>query len=77
MRPPDCYVCHLTLHDVPDDAPRRDYFTLVYFGATEEARMAPGRAMAAQERTGHPSDAAATAWSSSRRSYWRWPTGST
>jgi hypothetical protein len=56
-RPPDCYVCHLTLHDVPDDAPRRDYFTLVYFGATEEAKMAPSRAMAAQERTGHPYNA--------------------
>ena len=57
MRPPDCYVCHLTLRDVPDDAPRRDHFTLVRFGATEEAKMAPGRAMAAQERAGHPYNA--------------------
>ena len=57
MRPPDCYVCHLTLRDVPDDAPRQDHFTLVYFGATEEAKMAPSRAMAAQERAGHPYNA--------------------
>jgi hypothetical protein len=31
VRPPDCYVCYLTLGDVPDDG--RDYFTLVRFGA--------------------------------------------
>ena len=52
MRPPDCYVCHLTLSDVPDDG--RDYFTLVRFGATEEAKMAPSRAMDAVRRAGHP-----------------------
>ena len=57
MRPPDCYVCHLALHDVPDDAPRQDHFTLVYFGATEDAKMAPARATAAQERSGHPYNA--------------------
>jgi hypothetical protein len=39
MRPPDCYVCRLTLHEVPDDG--KDYFTLVRFGATEDAKMAP------------------------------------
>ena len=55
MRPPDCYVCHLTLHEVPDDG--RDYFTLVRFGATEDAKMAPGRAMEAVGRTGHPRNA--------------------
>jgi hypothetical protein len=55
MRPPDCYVCHLTLREVPDDD--RDYFTLVRFGATEEAKMAPSRAMEAVGRTGHPRNA--------------------
>jgi hypothetical protein len=51
MRPPDCYVCHLMLHEVPDDS--RDYFTLVRFGATEDTKMAPSRAMEAAGRTGH------------------------
>jgi hypothetical protein len=37
--PPDCYVCHLTLHDVLRDG--KDYFTLVRFGATQEARWLP------------------------------------
>jgi hypothetical protein len=55
MRPPDCYVCHLTLHEVPDDG--RDYFTLVRFGATEDAKMGPSRAMEAVGRTGHPRNA--------------------
>jgi hypothetical protein len=55
MRPPDCYVCHLTLSDVPDDS--RDYFTLVRFSATEGAKMAPSRAMEAVGRTGHPRNA--------------------
>jgi hypothetical protein len=55
VRPPDCYVCHLTLHEVPDDG--RDYFTLVRFGATEDAKMAPSRAMEAVGRTGHPRNA--------------------
>ena len=52
MRLPDCYVCHLTL---PDDG--RDYFTLVRFGATEEAEMAPSWVMEAVGRTGHPFNA--------------------
>jgi hypothetical protein len=55
MRPPDCYVCHLMLHEVPDDG--RDYFTLLRFGATEDAKMAPSRAMEAVGRTGHPYNA--------------------
>jgi hypothetical protein len=55
MRPPDCYVCRLMLHEVPDDG--RDYFTLVRFGATEEAKMAPSRALEAVGRTGHPGNA--------------------
>lgn len=55
MRPPDCFVCHLTLHDVPDDG--RDYFTLVRFGATEDAKLAPSRVMEAAGRTGHPYNA--------------------
>lgn len=55
MRPPDCYVCHLMLHEVPDDG--RDYFTLVRFGATEDAKMAPSRALEAAGRTGHPRNA--------------------
>ena len=36
---------------------RQAYFTLVYFDVTREAKMAPGRAMAAQERTGYPYNA--------------------
>jgi hypothetical protein len=55
MRPPDCYVCHLMLHEVPDDG--RDYFTLVRFGATEDAKMAPTRALEAAGRAGHPRNA--------------------
>jgi hypothetical protein len=55
MRPPDCYVCHLTLREVPDDG--RDYFTLVRFGVTEDAKMAPSRVMEAVGRTGHPFNA--------------------
>ena len=55
MRPSDSYVCHLMLHEVPDDG--RDYFTLVRFGATEDAKMAPSRAMEAVGRTGHPRNA--------------------
>ena len=53
--PPDCYVCHLMLHEVPDGG--RDYFTLVRFGATEDATMAPSRALEAVGRTGHPRNA--------------------
>ena len=52
MLPPDCCVCHLVLHEVPDNG--RDYFTLVRFGATEDAKMPPGRALEAAGRTGHP-----------------------
>ena len=55
MRPPDCYVCHLMGHEVPDDG--RDYFTLVRFGATEDAKMAPSRALEAAGRAGHPRNA--------------------
>jgi hypothetical protein len=61
MRPPDCYVCHLMRYEVPDDG--RDYFTLVRFGATEEVKMAPSRAMEAVGRTGHPYNAICSATS--------------
>lgn len=57
MRPPDCYVCHRTLRDVPDEGATRDYFTLIYFGETSDEKMAPSRAMAKAERTGHPYNA--------------------
>jgi hypothetical protein len=55
MRPPDCYVCRLALREVPDDG--SDYFILVRFGATEDAKMAPSRALEAVGRTGHPRNA--------------------
>ncbi|HEY3952784.1 MAG TPA: hypothetical protein VGM53_05370 [Streptosporangiaceae bacterium] len=55
MRPPDCFVCHLTLGDVPDDG--RDYFTLVYFGETKAEKMAPAQVLADTGRSGHPSNA--------------------
>lgn len=55
MRPPDCYVCHLMLREVPDDG--RDYFTLVHFGVTEQPKMAPSRVLDSLGRTGHPRNA--------------------
>lgn len=39
MRPPDCYVCHRTLSDFPDEGATRDYFTLIYFGETEREKL--------------------------------------
>ncbi len=41
MRPPDCYVCHRTLDDFPDDG--RDNFTLIYFGETRQEKLGPTR----------------------------------
>jgi hypothetical protein len=52
MRPPDCFVCHLTLSDVPDEGSTRDYFTLVHFGKWIPPRDADGP----NYRTGHPRD---------------------
>jgi len=53
--PPRCHVCSLGLHDVPDDG--RKYFTLVYFGTDDNAKMAPSHAMAELGREGHPGNA--------------------
>jgi hypothetical protein len=55
MRPPRCYVCHRDHQNFPDDG--QDYFTLIYFGATEDAKMGPSRVLAELERSGHPSNA--------------------
>jgi hypothetical protein len=41
MRPPDCYVCHRTLRDGPDEGVTRDYFTLIYFGETDQEKLGP------------------------------------
>jgi hypothetical protein len=53
--PPRCYVCGLGLSDVPDDG--RTHFTLVYFGETDEAKLADSRGMARLGREGHPRNA--------------------
>ena len=37
-------VCGLSVHDVPGDG--CGYFTLIYFGPDDDAKMAPSRAMA-------------------------------
>ncbi len=55
MVPPRCYVCDLSHRDLPDDG--RDYFTLIYFGPDDNAKMAPSRTMANLGRTGHPRNA--------------------
>jgi hypothetical protein len=49
------YVCDLSIHDVPDDG--RDYFTLIYFGPDDDAKMAPSRAMADLGLAGTPRNA--------------------
>ena len=55
MRPPRCYVCHRDHRNFPDDG--GDYFTLIYFGPDEDAKMGPSRVLAKLERSGHPSNA--------------------
>ena len=55
MIPPRCHVCGLGLFDVPDDGRKR--FTLVYFGETDEAKLADRRGMARLGRDGHPRNA--------------------
>ncbi len=53
--PPHCYVCGLTISDVPDAG--RGRFTLVSFGPTDNAKMHDSRPMASQDRAGHPRNA--------------------
>lgn len=55
MVPPRCYVCDLNLRNVPDDG--TDYFTLVCFGPTQDAKLADTRAMARLGLAGHPRNA--------------------
>jgi len=53
--PPHCYVCWLTISDVPDAG--RGRFMLVYFGPSNSAKMRDSRLMASQGRAGHPRNA--------------------
>ena len=55
VRSPRSFVCDLSLDDVPDDG--RAYFTLIYFGPDNYAKMAPSRAMADLGLAGHRGNA--------------------